>query len=142
MADAIQERGVVAAAVLSGNRNFPGRVHGMLDHAFLASPPLVIAYALAGRVDLDIAESRGAGSMTRRPCFSPTSGLPTTRSMALTSALQADDFVDAFADQGGGAAWSAIDAPSARSSPGTRARPTCAGRPSWRSPHRPPVSSS
>ena len=54
MAEAIRERGVVAAAVLSGNRNFPGRVHGMLDHAFLASPPLVIAFGLAGRVDLDI----------------------------------------------------------------------------------------
>ena len=41
-------------AVLSGNRNFPGRVHPDLEHGFLASPPLVIAFALAGTVNLDI----------------------------------------------------------------------------------------
>lgn len=41
-------------AVLSGNRNFPGRVHPDLENGFLASPPLVIAFALAGTVDLDI----------------------------------------------------------------------------------------
>lgn len=42
--------GVAAAAVLSGNRNFPGRVHPSLQFGYLASPPLVIAYALAGSV--------------------------------------------------------------------------------------------
>lgn len=41
-------------AVLSGNRNFPGRVHPDLEYGFLASPPLVIAFALAGTVDIDI----------------------------------------------------------------------------------------
>jgi aconitate hydratase len=41
-------------AVLSGNRNFPGRVHAQIDQSYLASPPLVVAYALAGTVDLDI----------------------------------------------------------------------------------------
>ncbi len=46
--------GASPVAVLSGNRNFPGRVHGQVDKAFLASPPLVIAYALAGHADLDI----------------------------------------------------------------------------------------
>ena len=55
MAEAIEQRGVMAAvAVLSGNRNFPGRVHRADRPAFLASPPLVVAYALAGDVDLDI----------------------------------------------------------------------------------------
>ena len=41
-------RGVRPVAVLSGNRNFPGRVHGLIEDSFLASPPLVVAYALAG----------------------------------------------------------------------------------------------
>ena len=54
MAEAIEQRGVTAAAVLSGNRNFPGRVHGQIDHAFLASPPLVVAYGIAGTVEIDI----------------------------------------------------------------------------------------
>lgn len=51
---AIQEHGVVPVAVLSGNRNFPGRVHPLLVAGFLASPPLVIAYAIAGTVNIDV----------------------------------------------------------------------------------------
>ncbi|MGE7471008.1 aconitate hydratase AcnA [Bosea sp. NPDC003192] len=50
-------------AVLSGNRNFPGRVHPDLENGFLASPPLVIAFALAGTVDIDIiSEPIGIGA--------------------------------------------------------------------------------
>ena len=44
---------MVAAAVLSGNRNFEGRVHHATRANYLASPPLVVAYALAGRCDID-----------------------------------------------------------------------------------------
>lgn len=51
--DAIVEKDLVAAAVLSGNRNFEGRVHPNTRANYLASPPLVVAYALAGRVDID-----------------------------------------------------------------------------------------
>jgi aconitate hydratase len=51
---AIEEGGLVAASVLSGNRNFEGRVHGEVRANYLASPPLVVAYALAGRVDIDL----------------------------------------------------------------------------------------
>lgn len=51
--DAIVENDLVASAVLSGNRNFEGRVHQHTRANFLASPPLVVAYALAGRVDHD-----------------------------------------------------------------------------------------
>ncbi|GJN39490.1 hypothetical protein PR202_gb28612 [Eleusine coracana subsp. coracana] len=50
---AITENDVVAAAVLSGNRNFEGRVHPLTRANYLASPPLVVAYALAGTVDID-----------------------------------------------------------------------------------------
>jgi len=58
--DAIIEHDLVASAVLSGNRNFEGRVHPYTRANYLASPPLVIAYALAGRCDIDFAtESLG-----------------------------------------------------------------------------------
>ena len=51
---AIHENGLVATSVLSGNRNFEGRISSDVRANFLASPPLVVAYALAGRVDIDI----------------------------------------------------------------------------------------
>jgi len=51
--DFIKAEKVYTAAVLSGNRNFEGRIHPLASGAFLASPPLVVAYALAGRIDID-----------------------------------------------------------------------------------------
>jgi aconitate hydratase len=51
---AIEEGDLVVAAVLSGNRNFEGRIHGEVRANYLASPPLVVAYALAGRMDIDL----------------------------------------------------------------------------------------
>ena len=51
--NAINAEDLVVAAVLSGNRNFEGRVHPMTRANYLASPPLVVAYALAGTVDID-----------------------------------------------------------------------------------------
>ncbi len=54
VADAITSGGLVAAAVLSGNRNFTGRINPHTKASFLASPPLVVAYALAGTVDVDL----------------------------------------------------------------------------------------
>jgi aconitate hydratase len=53
---AVTEGELVAAAVLSGNRNFEGRVHPLVRANYLASPPLVVAYALAGTVDIDLNE--------------------------------------------------------------------------------------
>ncbi|MPY75537.1 MAG: aconitate hydratase AcnA [Alphaproteobacteria bacterium] len=53
--DAIEGNGIVAAAVLSGNRNFPGRTHPNARAAYLASPALVIAYAIAGSMTIDVA---------------------------------------------------------------------------------------
>lgn len=51
---AILEGNLICASVLSGNRNFEARIHGNIKSNFLMSPPLVVAYALAGRVDLDL----------------------------------------------------------------------------------------
>jgi aconitate hydratase len=63
VAAAIEERDLVVAAVLSGNRNFEGRVHPLARANYLASPPLVVAYALAGSVERDLStEPLGTGS--------------------------------------------------------------------------------
>jgi aconitate hydratase len=55
VAEAVVEGDLVAAAVLSGNRNFEGRISPLVRANYLASPPLVVAYALAGTVDIDLA---------------------------------------------------------------------------------------
>jgi 2-methylcitrate dehydratase (2-methyl-trans-aconitate forming) len=54
IAEEIKTRKLYATAVLSGNRNFDGRIHPQADQAFLASPPLVVAYAIAGTIRFDI----------------------------------------------------------------------------------------
>ena len=54
VAEAVDEHELVVAAVLSGNRNFEGRIHPHVRASFLASPPLVVAYALAGTVDINL----------------------------------------------------------------------------------------
>jgi aconitate hydratase len=51
---AIDEAGLIAGSVISGNRNFEGRVHGKVKASYLASPPLVVAYALAGSLEVDL----------------------------------------------------------------------------------------
>jgi aconitate hydratase len=62
VAAAVTKEKLTVAAVLSGNRNFEGRVNPLVRANYLASPPLVVAYALAGRVDMDLAnESLGEG---------------------------------------------------------------------------------
>jgi aconitate hydratase len=60
---AVSEHDLIVAAVLSGNRNFEGRIHPQVRANYLASPPLVVAYALAGRMDIDLTtEPLGTGS--------------------------------------------------------------------------------
>ncbi len=54
IADAITSGNIVGTSVLSGNRNFEGRIHALVQHNFLASPPLVVAYALAGNMKVDL----------------------------------------------------------------------------------------
>ncbi len=67
IAAAIEANDLVGVAVLSGNRNFEGRIHPLARASYLASPPLVVAFALAGRVDLDL---------TREPLGTGTGGRP------------------------------------------------------------------
>jgi aconitate hydratase len=67
IAAAIEANDLVVAAVLSGNRNFEGRIHPLARASYLASPPLVVAFALAGRVDIDL---------TREPVGTDRNGRP------------------------------------------------------------------
>ncbi len=69
VANAVTEANLVAAAVISGNRNFEGRVHAQVKANFLASPPLVVAYALAGTTDINLdIEPLGTGK-SGKPVF-------------------------------------------------------------------------
>ena len=66
---AIKENNLVAVAVLSGNRNFEGRIHPLVRANYLASPPLVVAYALAGRMDLDLTTEALGNDTAGKPVY-------------------------------------------------------------------------
>ena len=123
-------------AVLSGNRNFPGRVHAACStHAFLASPPLVVAFALAGERRSRHPERADRPGRTGGRCASrdlwPTEDGDRA---ALARGCRPDDFADAYADAEASAGLAALEAPDgAALSLGSRLRPICAARRSSRS---------
>ena len=69
IANGIQEGDLVATAVLSGNRNFEGRIHANVRANYLASPPLVVAYALAGSMDVDLYNDPLGNDRAGKPVF-------------------------------------------------------------------------
>ena len=77
---AVEKGDLVVCSVLSGNRNFEARIHPEVKANYLASPPLVVAYALAGRMDVDLSRSRSARTRTATTSSSATSGRARTRS--------------------------------------------------------------
>jgi aconitate hydratase len=86
---AIAENRLSAASVLSGNRNFEGRVHQEVRMNFLASPPLVVAYALAGTVDIDL---------TRDPIGHDAGGKPVYLREIWPTALEVQQFIGKSVD--------------------------------------------
>ena len=60
----VTEKDLVVASVLSGNRNFEGRINSEVRANYLMSPPLVVAYALAGRIDLDVLRQSRLATLT------------------------------------------------------------------------------
>ncbi|MCC6847170.1 MAG: aconitate hydratase AcnA [Deltaproteobacteria bacterium] len=66
---AVRDNDLVVAAVLSGNRNFEGRIHPQVRAAYLASPPLVVAYALAGSIDVDLTKDPLGTGKDGKPVF-------------------------------------------------------------------------
>jgi len=106
----IKEGDLVAASVLSGNRNFEGRVHPNVKANYLASPPLVVAYAIAGSVAIDLAtEPLGTGS-DGQPVFLkdiwPTHAeVQAIKAQALTSEQFSSKYADVFT---GNPTWNAV----------------------------------
>ncbi|MER2526480.1 MAG: aconitate hydratase AcnA, partial [Candidatus Competibacter denitrificans] len=113
VSEAIAEDHLMVAAVLSGNRNFEGRVHPEVRANYLASPPLVVAYALAGRIDIDL---------TKEPLGHDPHGKavylkelwPSQRNVAETveQALNANMFRSVYADvYTGNESWQSLAVP-------------------------------
>jgi len=98
---AIREKDIYAVAVLSGNRNFDGRIHPLAKGSFLMSPMLVVAYALAGRIDFDFASTPlGKGKDGRllylRDLWPNLKEVKRTVQSSLSSALYAKRYADAM----------------------------------------------
>ncbi|TKY70295.1 Aconitate hydratase [Spatholobus suberectus] len=114
VASAITENDIVAAAVLSGNRNFEGRVHPLTRANYLASPPLVVAYALAGTVDIDFdTEPIGIGKDGAKIFFKDI--WPSTEEIAnvVQSSVLPDMFRDTYnAITKGNPMWNNLSVPS------------------------------
>ena len=113
ISEAIRAGDITTAAVLSGNRNFEGRVHPEVKMNFLASPPLVVAYALAGTMDLDLTSEPLATGQDGKPVY--LSDLwPTAHEVAATvgrsvhSAMFKNSYAGVFK---GDAHWNAIPVP-------------------------------
>ncbi|WP_295044526.1 aconitate hydratase AcnA [uncultured Paracoccus sp.] len=107
MAIQAQADGRLQVAVLSGNRNFPGRVHPQLEAGFLASPPLVVAFALAGDVERDILHDEIAPGV-RLPDLWPT-GAEIDAALAL--AQDSTDYAAAYDQAEASRLWHDLDAP-------------------------------
>ncbi|WP_210013726.1 aconitate hydratase AcnA [Neorhizobium galegae] len=132
------EAGTAAVAVLSGNRNFPGRVHPQLDAGFLASPPLVVAYALAGDVNRNILKDP-LGEMPHGGSVYLADIWPSSEEIdaVYQASVDPDEFDRAFRAAGKNAAWAALDAPSTMLFPWVAAS-TYVRKPPFASPNQPP----
>jgi aconitate hydratase len=110
---AIKENNLVAVAVLSGNRNFEGRIHPLVRANYLASPPLVVAYALAGRMDLDLTTEPLGTDTAGKPVYlrdiwpTPQEIEATVRS-AVSSEMYRKEYSEAFE---GDAHWKSMPVP-------------------------------
>jgi aconitate hydratase len=109
----IQETDLVVASVLSGNRNFEGRVHPLTKVNYLASPPLVVAYALAGTVNLNLAEEPlGLGEGDQPVYLKDIWPSQTAIQAALEKAVTPELFQTAYGNAfEGDEAWKAVQAP-------------------------------
>jgi len=110
VAKAVTSGELVAVAVLSGNRNFEGRINPLVKASYLASPPLVVAYALAGRVDIDLdKEPLGTGTDGKpvylKDVWPTQQEIDATVGQSLVSQMFTDKYGSVF---DGSDAWKAI----------------------------------
>ncbi|MHC4615361.1 MAG: aconitate hydratase AcnA [Planctomycetota bacterium] len=107
---AISEHDLVTCSVLSGNRNFEGRVHAAVKANYLASPPLVVAYALAGTVNIDmtsepIGRDREGNDVLLRDIWPTQAQIQDT----MAACIDREQFVNQYADVfGGSEEWNAV----------------------------------
>ncbi|WP_339529604.1 MULTISPECIES: aconitate hydratase AcnA [unclassified Pseudomonas] len=111
---AIQKADLAVASVLSGNRNFEGRVHPLVKTNWLASPPLVVAYALAGTVRIDISSEPLGNDQAGNPVYLkdiwPTSQEIADAVAQVTTGMFHKEYAEVFA---GDEQWQAIEVPQA-----------------------------
>ncbi|MEA3132557.1 MAG: aconitate hydratase [Gammaproteobacteria bacterium] len=116
ISEAVRAGDVIAASVLSGNRNFEGRVHPEIKMNFLASPPLVVAYALAGSLNIDIAtESLGQGKEGKaiylKDIWPSATDVSKTMAASVDSAMFKKGYANVFT---GDARWNGIKTPAGK----------------------------
>jgi aconitate hydratase len=105
----IEERDLVVASVLSGNRNFEGRIHPEVKMNYLASPPLCVAYALAGRMDVDMLEQPLQGDVYLRDLWPSREEVNEVMEAAIESDMFRKSYGEVFA---GDENWNALEVPS------------------------------
>src|SRR5207253_8620902 len=93
---AIDEGGLVVCAVLSGNRNFEARIHGEIKANYLASPPLVVAYALAGRMDVDLVNEPIQGDVYLRDLWPTREEIDATIAGSVEAAMFTPTSADVY----------------------------------------------
>ena len=126
---AVQENDLAVVSVLSGNRNFEGRINPDIKMNYLASPPLVVAYALAGTMDIDLVNDPLGTDEQGQPVYLrdiwPTEAeIDEIVAASIGAEMFADSYADVFA--GDAAVAVAADARGRRLRVGPAARPTCA----------------
>ena len=110
---AIKDNNLVAVSVLSGNRNFEGRINPLCRANYLASPPLVVAYALAGRMDLDIVKEplgkdKGGKPVYLRDIWPTPAEVEATMRSSVSSDMFKKEYADVFT---GDEHWQALPIP-------------------------------
>jgi aconitate hydratase len=110
---AIAERDLAVCAVLSGNRNFEGRINQDVKANYLASPPLVVAYALAGRMDIDLAEEPLGDDSDGEPVYlrdiwPDAEEIKRVVGDSVASEMFTRNYAEVFS---GDEAWNAVDVP-------------------------------
>jgi len=111
---AVAEKDLAVCAVLSGNRNFEGRINQDVKANYLASPPLVVAYALAGRMDLDLAteplaEGADGSPVYLRDVWPSAEEIKQVVGASVAAEMFARNYAEVFS---GDEAWNAVDVPS------------------------------
>ena len=109
----IRDKDLYSVAVLSGNRNFDGRIHPLVRGSFLMSPTLVVAYALAGRIDIDfykepIGTANDGTEVYLKDIWPRLSDIKNLEKEALSPAMYKETYAHA---QEGGEEWTALNAP-------------------------------